>query len=193
MLALLALALFPVSAFAGESGESVYNPELPSVESQAPPKKSLKESPLNQGHSSGNHKEAQGSDIESTETGESTREPGEETGTGSEGEGHKKEGAVGGSGGGNDNPPKNGGEGGNKPPSGGSSETGISEAKNVGGESSTGKNASETSSGSSSPVVPILIAVVVLAAISIGVVLYRQRKSGQGPDGRGSVSSSNAS
>ncbi len=30
---------------------------------------------------------------------------------------------------------------------------------------------------------PILIAVVVLAAISIGVVLYRQRKSGgQGPD-----------
>jgi hypothetical protein len=39
--------------------------------------------------------------------------------------------------------------------------------------------------------VPILIAVAVLAAISIGVVLYRQRKSGQGPDGR--VSSPNAS
>ena len=39
--------------------------------------------------------------------------------------------------------------------------------------------------------VPILIAVIVLAAISIGVVLYRQRKSGQGPDSR--VSSPNAS
>ncbi len=51
----------------------------------------------------------------------------------------------------------------------------------------------ETSSGGgSSPVVPILIAVIVLAAISIGVVLYRQRKSGgQGPDR--SVSSPNAS
>jgi cobalamin biosynthesis Mg chelatase CobN len=50
----------------------------------------------------------------------------------------------------------------------------------------------ETSSGGSSPVVPILIAVIVLAAISIGVVLYRQRKSGgQGPDRR--VSSPNAS
>jgi len=40
-------------------------------------------------------------------------------------------------------------------------------------------------------VVPILIAVAVLAAISIGVVLYRQRKSGQGPDSR--VSSPDAS
>ena len=49
----------------------------------------------------------------------------------------------------------------------------------------------ESSSGGSSPVVPILIAVVVLAAISIGVVLYRQRKSGQGPDRR--VSSPGAS
>jgi cobalamin biosynthesis Mg chelatase CobN len=49
-----------------------------------------------------------------------------------------------------------------------------------------------SSSGGSSPVVPILIAVIVLAAISIGVVLYRQRKSGgQGPDSR--VSSPNAS
>ena len=49
-----------------------------------------------------------------------------------------------------------------------------------------------SSGGGSSPVVPILIAVVVLAAISIGVVLYRQRKSDQdGSDGR--VSSSNAS
>ena len=43
------------------------------------------------------------------------------------------------------------------------------------------------SGGGSSPVVPILIAVVVLAAISIGVVLYRQRKSDQdGSDGRAS-------
>lgn len=32
--------------------------------------------------------------------------------------------------------------------------------------------------GSSSPLVPILIAVAVLAAISVGAVLYRQRRGG---------------
>jgi hypothetical protein len=40
---------------------------------------------------------------------------------------------------------------------------------------------------------PILNAVVILAAISIGVVLYRQRKQSQGPGSDGRVSSSNAS
>ena len=34
------------------------------------------------------------------------------------------------------------------------------------------------SDGGSSPLVPILIAIAVLAAISIGVVLYRQRRQG---------------
>lgn len=33
---------------------------------------------------------------------------------------------------------------------------------------------------SSSPLVPILIAVAVLAAISVGAVLYRQRRGGSG-------------
>jgi hypothetical protein len=42
-------------------------------------------------------------------------------------------------------------------------------------------------------VVPILIAVAILAAISIGVVLYRQRKQDQGPGSDSRVSSSNAS
>lgn len=39
--------------------------------------------------------------------------------------------------------------------------------------------------GGSSPVVPILIAVVVLAAFSISVVIYRQRKRSQDPLGAG--------
>jgi hypothetical protein len=61
-----------------------------------------------------------------------------------------------------------------------------------GGESNGTQVASHSESGGgSSPVVPILIAVVVLAAISIGVVIYRQRKGGTGQDGR--VSSPNAS
>ncbi len=37
-------------------------------------------------------------------------------------------------------------------------------------------------SDSSSPLVPILIAIAVLAAISIGVVVFRQRRQGRGPD-----------
>lgn len=48
--------------------------------------------------------------------------------------------------------------------------------------------AAETDDGGSSPLVPILIAVAVLAAISIGYFFYRQRK--QGPDSSGSSVSS---
>jgi cobalamin biosynthesis Mg chelatase CobN len=48
--------------------------------------------------------------------------------------------------------------------------------------------AAESDDGGSSPLVPILIAVAVLAAISIGYFLYRQRK--QGPDSPGSSVSS---
>ena len=67
----------------------------------------------------------------------------------------------------------------------GGSEGSIGEQKDL-GNTQQGKNVAQ-SSGGSSPVVPILIAVVVLAAISIGVVLYRQRKSDQGgSDGRAS-------
>lgn len=40
--------------------------------------------------------------------------------------------------------------------------------------------AAETDDGGSSPLVPILIAVAVLAAISIGYFLYRQRRQGPG-------------
>lgn len=38
-------------------------------------------------------------------------------------------------------------------------------------------------SGSSSPLVPILIAIAVLAAISIGAVVYRQKRQDGGPGG----------
>lgn len=40
--------------------------------------------------------------------------------------------------------------------------------------------AAETDDGGSSPLVPILIAVALLAAISIGYFLYRQRRQGPG-------------
>jgi len=78
---------------------------------------------------------------------------------------------------------------------GATSEGKIGSAEKVAtGSEAQGKPVSSSTAGSgggSSPVVPILIAVVVLAAISIGVVIYRQRKGGSGQDGR--VSSPNAS
>jgi cobalamin biosynthesis Mg chelatase CobN len=191
MLALLALALFPVLAHAGTPAETTYTPVVPGVEtkeSKESNSKAHKENPLNQGTTSNNEK-AEGSAVKANGT-EKPVEPEEEEGSG------KGQGAAGGGNGGN--------SGGNHPSTGGGGEGGGNPAKSGGGSQSgdgisnqqavahtqPGANVSE-SSGGSSPVVPILIAVVVLAAISIGIVLYRQRKSGPGPDSR--VSSPNAS
>lgn len=168
-----------MSAFAG-SGEAVYETEVPSVTSEPSPG----------GNSATHHS------TPNTGKGETGRATGSEAETGGGAEvsgskGHKsKEGSSAKEEEGN--PSTAGGGAGNKPNGGGGNgpEGSIAQSKDLGG-TAQGANASN-SGGGSSPVVPILIAVVVLAAISIGVVLYRQRKSGQsGSDGR--VSSSNAS
>jgi cobalamin biosynthesis Mg chelatase CobN len=96
---------------------------------------------------------------------------------------------------GNGNGGGGGGEGNGKPakeagsanPAG--NEASISAEKPV--STQTGQPASHSSGGGSSPLVPILIAVAVLAAISIGAVIYRQRRQGNG--GSGSPVSPNAS
>jgi cobalamin biosynthesis Mg chelatase CobN len=187
MLALLALVLFPVAAQAENSGEKVYETEVPSIESEPVHKETPKS---HESHGSGTPKEAHGSAAEGTGTEGSSVEPESETSEGSGGGKHQSGGAPGG---GNGNPPKGGGGNGGKEGSqtGGKSKVGVGPGQKV-VKNVSGKPASSSSS-SSSPLVPILIAVIVLAAISIGVVLYRQRKSGQGPDGRADVSSSNAS
>ena len=176
--------MFPVFARAGEIPE--YEPEVPIVGNEVVPTH-----PKNQK----GHQDAE----PNSKAHASANQPGN-SGTG-ESEGSKGNGAAtgngngnGGSSGGGQSP--DGGEPG-KPNSGGQGN--ISEAQGLPSEAK-GSNVSESSGGSSSPVVPILIAVVVLAAISIGVVLYRQKQSGKGPDGRepgqgsdGPVSSPNAS
>jgi cobalamin biosynthesis Mg chelatase CobN len=189
VLALLALALIPGSAFAAGAGEKVYETEIPSVTSEP----STGES----GNTPTHHKAPNTGQSESDQAHGSNAETG---GTGSEAEkeggssegGHKKKHSS--SEEEEGNPSTTAGGGGNNPDggsNGGQTESGLSNGKPVGSETATGTPVSK-SSGGSSPVVPILIAVVVLAAISIGVVLYRQRKSDQdGSDGR--VSSSNAS
>jgi cobalamin biosynthesis Mg chelatase CobN len=185
VLALLALALVPAGAFAANSGETVYETELPSVTSE-PGTSGTEKTPTH--HKSQNNAKAEGSAAKESSGGsEGESEEGSSEGGHKKKEGSseekKEEGHPGTSGGGDGGNKPNGGAG----KSGGSEGNSVGEQKNL-GNTQPGKNVAHSSSGGgSSPVVPILIAVVVLAAISIGVVLYRQRKSDQGgSDGRAS-------
>jgi cobalamin biosynthesis Mg chelatase CobN len=191
LLALLALVAFPVFAQAGGIPEYEVEPTgLPGGGQSVKPK------PVGgQHHGSPTNERAEGSAAHSEPGSESEAEK-SETG--------KSKTTGGGSPNGGNGP---GGEGKPSGESGGKStghgESGKSSAHSqstsqdkVGeGEKVAVTNGQPTavksSGGGSSPVVPILIAVIVLAAISIGVVLYRQRKGGSGSDH--SVSSPNAS
>jgi cobalamin biosynthesis Mg chelatase CobN len=196
VLALLALVLFPVAARAEESSnEAIYKVPVPKIESPAKSSTEEKSGKSPTGHhkaetnppAKASGAEGNGGTENSGEAEKRAEEP--------ESEGHKKSKEESSGSGKNGNPPTTGGGGGTTPKGGagggggGGAGDGISNGKEV-PQHQSGANVSH-STGGSSPVVPILIAVIVLAAISIGVVLYRQRKSGQGPDSR--VSSSNAS
>jgi cobalamin biosynthesis Mg chelatase CobN len=77
----------------------------------------------------------------------------------------------------------NGGNTGSGSSTGGSKgNEGLGGEQEVAPASATGKPVSH-SSGGSSPLVPILIAIAVLAAISIGAVIYRQRRQQDGGSG----------
>ena len=105
----------------------------------------------------------------------------------SESEASKSDTAGGAASGGNDDSGQGGGT-----PSGQSNQAGGGDGQKAGnGSQNSGGNinaaqpldvatAPETDSGGSSPLVPILIAVAVLAAISIGYFIYRQRRQGPG-------------
>jgi cobalamin biosynthesis Mg chelatase CobN len=185
VLALLALALFPVLAHAETSAGATYTPAVPTVPTKGSTTKTGTEK------STPTHKPSNNAKAEGSVAGAGGKSSVEPEAEGESEEGQKSSGGVGGNGGGNNPPTGGGGEGGGSPSKAGGaakSQDGIGGAKAVAHSQPGGIS---ESSGGSSPVVPILIAVVVLAAISIGVVLYRQRKSGQGPDPR--VSSPNAS
>jgi hypothetical protein len=88
------------------------------------------------------------------------------------GEPSEKEGAVGGGNG--------GGNGQGKP--GGSAHGGGKQAVNPGAQNKPGVQASKSGDGGgSSPLVPILIAIAVLAAISVAAVMIKQRRQRRGP------------
>ncbi len=79
------------------------------------------------------------------------------------------------------NPGDKGSSGGGNPTSG---KEGLEGSQAVEGPTQQGKAVSASDDGGgSSPLVPILIAVAVLAAISIGAVIYRQRRQDSGGSG----------
>jgi cobalamin biosynthesis Mg chelatase CobN len=161
VLALLAMACFPGLAQAEESVHPVYEPEVPKVTGHTNPPKKDK------------------SQAEASNNGGATV-PGNSGTTGeTDGSGSEDEGAS--VGGGN---PGSGGDGGTGQGSPGNGSKG--DAKQAGNgkppASQEGRPArAETSSDdSSSPAIPILIAIAALAAISIGGLLYRQRRQRTG-------------
>jgi hypothetical protein len=172
-LALAALALVPATSQANSS-ETNYHPGLPSLEST--PEATQNPAPKPKGHS-GPSSEAPASSKPKTgsETTEGTPEGEPESG-------HRDRSGV--------TPP---GKGGNHPPGAGGKQGHGSPQKPAGSEragaptkqqvkAGAGVPTPETDGGGSSPVVPILIAVAVLAALSVGAVLYRERKKGNDSD-----------
>lgn len=167
-LPLLALMLMaPSAAFAcgSSSSEITYCPETPRIEVHEPPKAAQPKPSAKQHPVPHQTTPAKTGEEKATEPEAEPRS----------GKGHHA------------GPPAQGGNhpGGGKPgshaapkqPSAAHQNGGEGPVAKSGGPTTKGVAAS-ASSGGSSPVLPILVAVVVLAAISIGVFVYRERKGG---------------
>src|SRR5215213_8658072 len=168
VLALLAMACFPVVAQADSVG-SVYENEPPDVPSEEkPPKKHNTDDP--------------NADASKNPGGGATAPDDSETGEDSENTGGVVAGGDQNSGGGTDG--KAGDDGGNGQRNPGNGSNGSQ--KVALGEGSPVPLAAETADdgGSSSPLIPILIAIAALAAISIGAVVVRQRRQRGGSGGQ---------
>jgi cobalamin biosynthesis Mg chelatase CobN len=163
LLALLAMACFPVLVRAEGSAGAQYEPAPLSATPPGSKTQSHSAPKANSSGSNGGGAEApsgsnrSGSSEESPATDSESSAPPGGAGTGGGGNG----------GHGQSNPGKN------------SSHAGGSSAQHLEQASTQQDNG-----GGSSPLLPILIAVAVLAAISIGAYVYRQRRQSRGPDTR---------
>lgn len=119
----------------------------------------------------------EGSNIPSKKSGGSSSSESENEASGSESPGGGSGGNGSGKGGGTPTgqSSQGGGGGGQQSKNGGQGAGGVN-----GAEALPVEAAETNSSGGSSPLVPILIAVALLAAISIGYYVYRQRRPGSG-------------
>jgi cobalamin biosynthesis Mg chelatase CobN len=167
--ALAAFALFPVIARAESNSEKVYHLAPPTIKSTGPEQtgKSEARTKSHPGTSTTPERDGSTTPTQGEETAvetatEDEREPGSK-------ERHKSRTAPLGKG---DNHPRRGG--------GGRGDGASSKASDGPGPDGTSPTRTEASrsdgGGGSSPAVAFLIAVVVLAAVSIGVVLYRERR-----------------
>jgi hypothetical protein len=158
VLAVLALACSPALAHAEEATGPQYESEIPTV-------------PTEEGSAGGGGGHHNGGGTGGGGNAGISKTPGQ-NGTG----GSTPDGGGGShTGQGNQGPTGNGGQ-----PESGSVGSGVALGEGD-GSSQPGKNASTVSEdGSSSPLVPILIAIAVLAAISIGAYYYRQRRQDPG-------------
>jgi cobalamin biosynthesis Mg chelatase CobN len=163
VLALLALACLPVLAQADSSGiqygdapptATTHGSEIPSRSGGSP------------AHSSG------------TGGGNSASHHSTTSGSSEEGPSKESEATTAANGSANDGNGGNDGSHGQGNPGKGAKNEALSGAKPLSSNSATQDD------GGSSPLVPILIAVAVLAAISIGVVVTRQHRRRGGPDAR---------
>jgi cobalamin biosynthesis Mg chelatase CobN len=162
VLALLALACLPVLAQADSSGIQ-YEDATPTATTHG------SQIPSGSGGSPAHSSDTKGGGSAS---GGSSNSDSSEAGSSQESEST----AVGGvpANGGNDG---NDGKGQGNPGRGAKNEA-LSPAKPL------GNAPGQDDGGGSSPLVPILIAIAVLAAISVGVVAFRQRRRGSGTDAR---------
>jgi cobalamin biosynthesis Mg chelatase CobN len=157
VVALLASLCFPLLAQA-DSSELQYEPKLPSATGHPPVhQKEPTAKSSNNGGASAPH-ETGGSGKGSAKTGSA------EEGSSSPNAGGSK---------------VNGGNGGTGKGNQASSPTGSGNAP-VQPNTQASAPASRKSDGGSSPLVPILIAIAALAAVSLGAVLYRQRRQRSG-------------
>ena len=160
VLALLAFSCVPALAQAEEAFTPQYESEVPNVPGQESSKEDEK---------SGGTGDSGGEDDEAKA---STGSPGGGSG---DGEGGSKQAGAGNTGQGSPGSEADGGQGGN-----GSDRADGKLAENEAAPSLAQVSSDSSDDGGSSPLVPILIAVAVLAAISIGAFYYRQRRQGSG-------------
>lgn len=165
VLALLALAFFPVLVQADSSGIQ-YEDATPTATTHGSP------IPSGSGGSPAHSSGTQGGDSAS---GGSSNSGSSEAGSSKESESSTAGGVPAKSGGGGGN-----GDNGQSNLGKGAKNEALSGAKPVGNGT-----AQKDDGGGSSPLVPILIAIAVLAAISVGAVAYKQRRRrGGSPDAR---------
>jgi cobalamin biosynthesis Mg chelatase CobN len=165
VVALLALACFPVFAHADDSSGVQYSDNLPSAEGENQPVHHTKRPPVAKAADNGG----------ASAPAEKTDSPNSDGSTEGSSEGESSSAGGGVAANGNDK-----GDGtGQGSPAGSANKAPGSQVQHSSQNASV--PASKSSDSSSSPLVPILIAILVLAAISVAVVMIRQRRQGGPP------------